>query len=617
MKKGIRYFIISLLTIVLSLFIFYGMAKLLPLDLDSRSEKITIYDRNQTIIYESNFKKRSTWIPLNDYPQSLQDIVITIEDKRFFYHMGFDPIRLSKAVFNNIKAQAIVEGGSTITQQTAKNLFLTNDQTFKRKFYELFYAAQLEMQYSKEEILEGYLNTVYFGHGIYGFRDASHYFFNLDLKDCSIAQLTMLVAIPNGPGLYSPFINPKLAVKRQHLLLNHLAYQQIYSNEIIQQAKNEPLQLTDQNKESTANSYAIQAILDELATMNVDTSQGLSVYTSFDCEIQKSFLSAFQKYQSPDECESSGLILEPYSGNILALQGGKDYTVSQYIRPLYAKRQIASTIKPLLYYNALVAGFTPSTTFLSTPTSFQISENETYSPTNYNLAYPHREISMINAIALSDNIYAIKTHLFLGENVLADSLKAFDIQVEPYPSLALGANEITLLQIASIYNTFASTGLYIKPSFIQIVQNSFGHLVYEKNNIPKKYLDYDTTLILNQLLTATYDPKNRTFAYPTLYGSQPNVPVSMKSGTSDYDSLIIGYNPDYTIAVWSGFDDSKELEKSYYHISRDIFKETFNLLYENETTFPWYQKSRNIVPKIVDPISGEESLIGSIYWFKK
>lgn len=615
MKKVLRILIILLLNAFLGCFIFYGVAKFIPLDLDAKAEKISIVDSNHTLIYESNFKKNSTWIPLSDYPQLLKDIVIGIEDRRFYSHIGFDPIRLTRAMFNNIKARAIVEGGSTITQQTAKNLFLTNEQTFERKLFELFYAAQMEMQMSKEEILEGYLNTIYFGHGIYGFHDASSYFFNRELNECTLGQLTMLAAIPNGPSLYSPYIDLNRAIQRQHLLLDQLFSQNIITSSALKQAKTEPLLLGKQNTESSANLYAVQAILDELKVLKIDASQGLTVYTSFDQKIQKQFLHAFQRHQSDDECESSGIILEPYTGNILALQGGKDYTVSQYIRPLYAKRQVASTIKPLLYYNALAEGFTPSTTFLSTPTTFQLDENQTYAPTNYNQVYPNREISMINAIGLSDNIYAIKTHLFLGENVLADSLHAFGIQAEAYPSLALGAEEITLLQIATIYNTFASTGLYTKPSFIQSIQNSHGQIIYEKNNMPQKILNYDITLILNQLLTATYDPKNRTFAYPTMYGAQPQIPVSIKSGTSDYDSLVIGYNPDYTIAVWSGFDDARELKKNYYSISRDIFKDTFNELYENQTTFPWYQKSPALISKIVDPVSGKESLLGSEYWY--
>lgn len=617
MRRTLRIIIIFILSLVISCFIFYGVAKLIPLNLDEKAEKITILDRHQNIIYESNFNRSSTWTPLTNYPKLLQEIVISIEDRRFYSHIGFDPLRLSKALFNNLKSMSIVEGGSTITQQTAKNLFLSNDQTLQRKIIELFYAAQLEMQYSKEEILEGYLNTVYFGHGIYGFHDASLYFFNKNLKDCSLAQYTMLAAIPNGPSLYSPFIDREQAKKRQHLLLDQLTFLKVISPSTANQAKSEPLQLGQQNKESTASHYAIQAILDEYHALNIETSSGLTLVTSFDPDIQKTFVHAFQAHQSSDECENSGIILEPYTGNILALQGGKDYTISQYIRPLYAKRQVASTIKPLLYYNALLAGFTPSTTFLSAPTTFQISEEETYAPTNYNQFYPFREISMINAIALSDNIYAIKTHLFLGEQILADSLHAFHIEAKAYPSLALGAQEMTLLQITSIYNTFASTGYYTPPSFIQSIHNNHGQIVYEKENTPKKLLNSDLTLILNQMLTATYDPKNRTFAYPTMYGSQPQVPVSIKSGTSDMDSLVIGYNPDYTIAVWSGFDDGRPLDKSYYHFSKEIFKDTFNALYEKETTYPWYQKSPNIVSKVVDPISGKESLLGSVYWYLK
>lgn len=619
MKKIIRIFI-SLITLVLfTLFIFYLCASFIPLDLNNKKENITLFDIHGDILYESNFKKNLQWTSIQEIPSHIQEMVICVEDKRFYQHIGFDPIRITKAFFNNIKSQGIVEGGSTISQQMAKNMFLNNEQTFSRKLEELFYAAQMEMQYNKKQILEGYLNTLYYGHGIYGIASASEFFFDVPLDELSIAQIAMLVGIPNGPSLYSPFMNEEKSIKRQRLMLHTFLKNEVITPLEYKNALNETL-IYSTHQENINSAYYIQAVLDELVVMNKKNPallrQGAYVHTYYDPKIQDKLSHAIQLHRDNEELETSAIITQPFSGNILALSGGKDYTLSQYNRALYAKRQVASTIKPLLYYSALESGFTPSTTFYSAPTSFQIDEHNTYAPTNYNNHYPNRNISLINAIAMSDNIYAVKTHLFLGMDTLSQSLQAFHIKAQNNPSLALGTVEMSLIELSSIYNTFASNGLYYEPSLIDSITNYYGNTLFKRKPQQIRLLGLDSTLILNQMLTSTYDIKNKTISFPTMYGYAPKVKTSIKSGTSDFDSLVIGYNPDYTVAVWSGFDDSRYLDEKYYNVSKKIFLDTFNSLYEENQKGPWYQKTSTLVSKYVDPISGEESLLGSEYWYK-
>ena len=616
MRKAMKWFFGGCSLILLAFLLFFGCAKVIPLDLTSKKEKITLYDINQNVFYESNFNEQMSWHKLDEFPNEVIDYIIQIEDKRFYQHLGFDPIRITKAMINNLKAQKIVEGGSSLSQQMAKNLFLTNKQTYSRKIKELFYAAQMEMQYSKQEILEGYLNTLYFGHGIYGFHQASEFFFNQPLTDCSTAQLVMLIGIINGPSIYSPFIDYEASLNRTHILLSYLKDEEALNKENYDKAIQEKIILAEEKYEEDDASYYIQAVLDEINTLKLDTSAGAAVYTSYDPKAQHALSESIRQNASKDECESSGIILDPSTGGVKALSGGKSFTESEYIRPLYSERQIGSTVKALLYYNALKAGFTPSTLFMSSPTTFQIDENTTYAPINYDKRYPNREISLINAIAVSDNIYAMKTHLFLGMDILSDSLKAFHIDAQPLPSLALGTCEMSLMELASIYNTFASMGYYTKPSFIKAVyQNQ--NVLYENAYTRSAYLDSDITLILNQLLTSTFDIKNKTVTMPTLVNIAPVVKVAAKSGTSDFDSLIVGFNPDYTIAVWSGFDDARILKEAYFQISKKIFKQTFDKIYEDETVSGWYQRSRNIEERTVNPITGEESLLGSEYWYLK
>lgn len=623
MKNLIKVLCGFLLFGLVSLFLFYFVASFTPLQLDSKQERFTIYDINGDILYETNFKKALSWTPIEEIPTNVQEAVISVEDKRFYKHHGFDLFRIGKAVISNIKAGGVVEGGSTITQQMAKNLFLSNEQTFKRKFEELFYAARLEMQYEKEAILEGYLNTLYYGHGIYGIKAASEFFFDASLEELSTAQIAMLVGIPNGPSLYSPFLHEDYANERKNLILQVMQHNGLISEEERILAENEVLEYRENTEEKTLDAYYVQAVIDEVNDMvknsKLDLSEGGNIYTYYDPKVQAQLNQAFKESTNlNNELESSAIITEPFSGNILAIQGGKDYTISQYNRSMYAARQVASTIKPLLYYAALESGFTPATKFLSVPTTFKIDETTDYSPTNYDELYPNREISMINAIAMSDNIYAVKTHLFLGVETLYNELMSFGIsQAQALPATALGTVDMSLLELSSIYNTFASCGLYIKPAMISSITNSHQRIMYERETTSKRLMNLDSTLILNQMMTSTFDLKNRTVNFPTMYGSEPMVQVAAKSGTSASDSLVIGFNPDYTIAVWSGFDDNRALDKEYYNVSKLIFQKTFNNLYENVEMATWYQMTNNLEARIVDPITGEESMLGSTYWFMK
>jgi hypothetical protein len=610
--------LLTVIFIFLSLYcLLYGYALFHHLSLDEQRKNITLYDINGEVLYESNFKKNMSWTPLEDIPQFLQDAVVSVEDKRFYTHAGIDPIRITKALAQNIAHGHIVEGGSTITQQYAKNLFLTNEQTLVRKIHELLYAIRLEMQYSKQEILEGYLNTAYFGHGIYGIQAAADYFFNTSLDQLTIAQSAMLIGIPNGPSLYSPFLNPKLAKERQTLILDVLEHNHVITPQQKKFALSENIRLSTKTDTKLAGmeQYYVDAVLQTLNQMDIDFQKEVHVYTYYDPSIQQALDQSIKAYTTyEDEIEVAAIITQPFSGNVLAMAGGKDYTLSQYNRAMYSSRQVASTIKPLLYYCALQNGFTPTSTFLSQPTTFHGEDGEEYAPTNYDNLYANDEITMINALALSDNIYAEKMHLFLGMQTLHEALLDFGItQSQPSPSQALGTVNMSLLELSRIYNTFAGEGLYIKPALISKISSPDG-IQYERKITPKRLLDRDETLVLNQMLTATYDLANKSYNWPSMYGYQPKVTTAVKSGTSDWDSLVIGYNPEYTVGVWSGFDDNRTLDKQYYSLSKRIYQNTFNLLYEKRKGV-WYEPSNRIIEKRINPISGAEISNGSVYWF--
>lgn len=615
-KKFIFAMVFIMVTLITGI---YTYALFDRLSLDEQRKNITIYDVNGDILYESNFKKNMKWTDIDDIPTFVQDAFVSVEDKRFSYHAGFDPIRIAKALGTNLLHGTISQGGSTITQQYAKNLFLTNEQTVSRKIHEFFYAARLEMQYSKKDILEGYLNTIYFGHGVYGVSAAADYFFDKKLNQLTIAETAMLIGIPNGPSIYSPFLHKDNALKREHLILDVLEHNHVITSEEKKKAYAEPLKLsTDVNiKTYGIDEYYIDAVIQELDKLHVDLSKEVHVHTYYDPDVQLKLQEAVNKnVDMNDELEVAGIITQPFTGNVMAMVGGKDYTISQYNRAIYSSRQVASTIKPLLYYCALQQGFTPATQFTSQKTKFMITDTEEYSPSNYGNVYANGKISMINAIALSDNIYAVKTHLFLGVDTLHNALLDFHIrQSNPNPSEALGTVNMSLLELSRIYNTFASEGLYTKPALIDQI-TSGNETIYKRDIAPKRLLQRDETLILNQMLRSTFDIRNHTYTFPSMYGHEPDVTVAAKSGTSDWDSLVMGFNPEYTIGIWSGFDDNRPLNKKYYTVSKNIFKDTFNGLYEHSSGV-WYQPSDNLEVRHVNPVSGQEESNGSIYWFKK
>lgn len=610
MKKTLN-FIILIFFIFYTFFIgclLYGI--LVPINMNDNT--IIIYDTNNKIIYQSD---KSKTLDIEELDPFIKEAIITIEDSRFYSHIGFDIFRMGKAIYTNTKNQSIIEGGSTITQQFAKNMYLDNTQTLKRKISEFIYAIQLEMQYSKNDILEGYLNTIYYGHGIYGLKNASTFYFNKEINQLTKAEIALLIGIPNGPSYYSPFLSYDNAFQKRNAILKKLNDEKLINDKEYEKAIQEKITLNTNNYEKEdAKNYYIDCVLAQIEQLNIQ-GEHLYVYTYYDEKAQNALTSAIHNTKKNEEIQSAGVIMEPYTSNILAIQGGNDYTTSSYNRAIYAKRQIASTIKPLLYTIAIEQGFTPSSLFSSEPTVFKLENSEEYAPENYAKVYPYKEIPMVQALSMSDNIYAVKTLLFLGIDSLVNTLELWDIQVDAHPSLALGCVNLSPLQLTSIYNTFASEGFYIQPSFIHTVKDDTT-IRYTRKMQAKQFLERDSVLVMNQLLTATYDNATKDYALPTMYGRNTDVKTGVKSGTSNWDTWVMGFNPYYTVGIWNGYDDNRNMVKSEYDYSKSIWQSTFNALMKDRNEV-WYEKSDTIIEKRIDPKTGKEDEKGSVYWYLK
>lgn len=599
------------LAIFLSIYLgLYLVARYKSKLLINSANKFYLYDTNNEIVEDLN----DTWIALNDMSSYVIDATIAIEDKNFYKHSGFDYLRIIKSIYINLKNGKTLQGASTISQQLSKNLFLSFEKTWQRKLKEAWLTIQLEAQYDKDDILEAYLNTINYG-GIYGIEKASQYYFHKSAKNLTLAEATILVGIPKSPSNYSPITNIDNAKKRQKLILSAMVKNKYITEEEKNKAYKEELTyygnfLSDSSKTIMYYKDAVMQELDSIESIP-DTfleTGGLKIYTYLDVKAQNILEKAMNDNITNNKIQLGTIMMDPNNGHIIALTGGRDYATSKYNRAINAKRQVGSTLKPFLYYAALENGFTASTTFTSEKTTFVFSENKTYSPANYNNNYGNKEISMPAALAYSDNIYAVKTHLFLGEETLVNLLKRIGItsNLNAIPSLALGSEEISLIDMVTAYSSFANLGYKVEPHLIRKVEDMNGNVLYENKDIKENILNSSLAYIMNENLTSTYNYNFIDYNYPTCYDLTSTLTnkYSIKTGTTDADHLVFGYNANLVVGLWSGYDDNSPSEiyngKELRHMWRDIVEN-----YLKEKKVNWYTVPENVVGTLVDPINGK------------
>ena len=595
-------------------FSFYAYSKIsIKLELKS-ANNISLFDSTGELFFRGN--GTSEWVGLGEISPLLINATISMEDKKFYKHFGFDMPRIAKALYNNFVSGKKKEGASTISQQYVKNLYLDFDKSWERKWDEMWLTLNVETHYDKDEILEGYLNTINYGHGMYGIESASNFYFGKSASDLSLCEASILVGIPKSPSYYSPFVNFDLAKERQALVLQSMVSNGYISEDEMSDAFNEELILIGKKEKIDLSTimYYQDAVMRELSSINtipisfLDTG-GLRIYTNLDIEAQTILEKRVtDNLKNNEELQASAIMMNPNTGGIIALIGGKDYADSQYNRAVQSVRQVGSTIKPFLYYSALENGFTSSTSFTSEATTFTFSNNKTYSPRNASEVYGNKPISLAAAIAYSDNIYAVKTHVFLGEDALVSIANRLGItsEMSPLPSLALGTSELNMIELTSAYAAFANEGYKVKPHFITRVEDVNGNVLYEVDNTKEIILNSSLVFILNELLTSTYDSAFIDYSYPTVLSEATKLSkkVAVKSGSTATDSWTVGYNPDIVVSVWCGYDDNKEIALNDYIYTKDIWAESMES-YLKDKEEHWYSMPSNVVGVLVNPISGK------------
>lgn len=614
LKKLMKFIFIITIVILLCASGAYIYAYLSPKIEIKNANAFILYDNNEKVFYQGSGSEE--WVTLDEISKYVTDATLIIEDKGFYNHHGFDFLRIIKALYTNITNNKTIQGASTISQQYAKNLFLDFDKTWQRKWKEMWLTLKIETHYSKKEIFEGYLNTINYGHGMYGINNASYFYFGKKPNELTLAEASILVGIPKSPSNYSPLVNLDLAKKRQKYILETMVKNKLITDIEADNAYKTELNFIGKKTTNDINKimYYQDAVLKELNSIkdipkDLLETGGLKIYTNLDIDTQENLEATItDTLKNEEKLQVASIMMESKTGKIIALMGGKDYISSQFNRAISSKRQVGSAMKPILYYSALENGFTSSTSFLSQATTFTFAGNKTYSPQNYGAIYGNKPISLATAIAYSDNIYAVKTHMFLGTETLVNMSKRVGInkKLENVPSLPLGTASISMLEMIQAYNCFASSGYLIEPYTVQKVTDLNGNVLYEHNNEPIMVLNPSLTFILSELLTSTYDKTFIDYNYPTALNvaSILTHKVALKSGTTDTDHWSIGYNPDIVEAVWIGYDDNSNITTSDYKYSRTIWATTMeNYMSKKENT--WYEIPNNVSGVLVNPITGK------------
>ncbi len=530
------------------------------------TETSYIYDVNGTLLSRIHDEANREIVGLEEISPSLKRAVLAIEDSNFFVHQGINPPSIVRAFLANLEEGDAVEGGSTITMQLVKNLFLTPEKTISRKTAEAVLSLRMEQIFTKEDILEMYLNQVYWGHNTYGVETAAQSYFNKSAQELSIAESAMMAGLIQAPESYSPFINYPLAKQRQAIVLDRMYRLNWITTEEYEAAKSEPIRLGQVTSFGQSQSpYITDAVLQELSNrfgQDVVRKGGIRVQTTIDMDFQR-MAEAFVQEAHRTYLQSRGMgeaqialaAVDPRTHFVKAVVGGVDYNSSQFNRAIQANRQPGSAFKPFVYYAALATGnYTPESMIEDTPVSYP-DGSKMYSPRNYDGRF-YGTMNLQRALEYSRNVPAVKLGQAVGLDRVIEISRALGIRspIEPVRSLPLGSVDLTPLEIAGAYATFASGGWHSDPTLIVQVTDSSGAILLDNTPDPTLLLNPWAVASLNQMLQGVIQQG-------TGVSARLDRPAAGKTGTtsSERDIWFIGYVPQLSVAIWVGNDNYSPL----------------------------------------------------------
>jgi penicillin-binding protein 1A len=528
-----------------------------------------LYAADDTLFGELYVEKRIP-IPITAMPDHLKKAFIAIEDVRFYKHFGVDIRGIGRALYRNITRHGITEGASTITQQLARNLYLTPQKSLKRKMEEAILAIQIERSYSKDEILKMYLNLIYLGEGAYGVEAASYTYFHKSAKDLSLSEAATLAALTKSPSRLSPFKNPKKAMERRNLVLKKMYEAGFIDRNAYIKAARTPLNLAPLRLYAKKTGYFIeyvkQSVEDQLEDDQDPYIKGLEIKTTLNLKmtdlayeaIAKGLEGYKRRHPNVKELpEVAFIAIEVKTGEIKVMIGGKDFSASPYNRAVQAKRQPGSAFKPIIYLTALEQGYKPDELLLDSPISFvNPYTKQVWQPKNYNNEY-HGIVTMKKALALSLNTATIRLLERVGVEKVIETAKRLNIEAtfEPNMSLALGTSEVSLIELAAAYASLARGGIYLPPFAIREITTKEGETLYNEDPTGEAVIDPVIAYTLVDMMREVIKSGTGKAAANMRYN------LAGKTGTTDdfKDSWFIGFSPQLLCGVWVGYDKNRTL----------------------------------------------------------
>lgn len=522
------------------------------------SETSYIYDINGTLLYSLHDEANREVVDIDEVSPHLKRAVLAVEDSYFYTHNGINPSSVGRALMANLEAGSTVEGGSTVTMQLVKNLFLTPERAVSRKLAEAVLALRLEQIFSKDEILEMYLNQVYWGHNNYGVETAAQSYFNKSAKDLTLPEAAMMAGLIQAPENYSPFNNYQYTKQRQTIALNRMGQLGWITPEEEAAAKAAPLMVGEiKSFRSSIAPYVTEAAVQELKARfgnEAVVKGGMRVQTTIDLGLQRKAEEVVQRHHARIARMADQMALvavDPRTHFVKAMVGGVNYQESQFNRVTQAYRQPGSAFKPFVYYAAFATGrYTPASLVADTPVSYP-DGYRSYSPRNYDGGFMGN-IPIRLALEVSRNVPAVKLGQAVGVNQIIEICRTLGIKspMQPVTSLPLGAVDLSPMEMAGAYATFASNGWHADPTFIVQVSDSSGNVVLDNTPRPQLVLDPWATASLTDVLQGVV-------ARGTGKAAQIGRPVAGKTGTTDSqrDVWFVGYVPQLATAVWVGNDN--------------------------------------------------------------
>lgn len=555
---------------------FFALIKDLPqircLETFKPSAVTRIYSLEKNLLAELFVENRNV-VPLEVIPDHLKTALLATEDRNFYKHCGIDVKGIFRAVISNISAGGFVEGASTITQQLAKTLFLTRKKTLMRKFKEAFLSFQLERRYTKDEILQIYLNQIYFGSGAYGVESAAKIFFGKSAKDLNLAECAMIAAMPKAPSRYSPLVNAPLAIKRRNIVLKQMLTTGIINKTQYKQSANESFETNGHdsqfNSEATWFVEYVKKFLENILGSSKLYKGGLTIFTTLSFELQTaadlavangiSALTARMEQNGIKNPYPQGALiaLDVQSGGILVMTGGVNFQKNSFNRAVSAMRQPGSAFKPIVYACAVEKGISQNMSLLDSPIAFKgLNYGEDWAPENFSEGY-EGEITLRKALSFSKNIPAVRLIEMIGASSVAKFGRTLGIKshLAPVLSLALGSSEVSLIDLTAAYAVFPNMGNSIKPFGVMEVLDCNGRIIWRAKPKKKAVMSRCGAAIMTDMLQGVI--KEGTGRKAQVIKAS----IAGKTGTTNNfkDALFIGFSPSIATGVWVGQDNAVSL----------------------------------------------------------